>query len=64
MTDVTISDIGHAMITLDMELDKLATEERELEMRLEHNRARQTIINHAIDSILHCGKYRLNYAGD
>ena len=48
MTTVTISDIGHALIALDTELDRLQLERenmyderRSIEKRLEQNRARQ-----------------------
>jgi ribonuclease PH len=59
MNEVTISDIGHAVITLDLELDKLATEEQELEMKLEHCRARQAVISKAIMRLLDSNVYSL-----
>lgn len=64
MSNVTISDIGHAVITIDMELDRLCTEQAELEMKLEHCKARQVILSRAVDSILHKGLYEVNCAGD
>ena len=63
MTTVTISDIGHALVTLDMELDRLCAEEAELQLKLEHTKARMQIIDHAIDRLLHSGKYEVQCAG-
>ncbi len=58
MDSVTITDLGHALITLDLELDKLCCEQAELELKLEHNKARQAIIQQAVDRILHSNVYR------
>lgn len=62
MSDVKISDIGHALITLDLTLDQLCAEEAELEQKLEHVKARQMLVQRAIDSILQNGKYTLGSA--
>lgn len=59
MKEVNISDIGHAIITMDLELDRLCTEEAELEMKLEHCRARQRVIQIAIDRVMQTNVYSL-----
>ena len=57
MTTVTISDIGSALICMDMELDRLDLEAEELKLKLENNKARQMIIRKAMIVMHEQGKY-------
>ena len=62
MDSVRISDIGHALITFDLELDRLTCEQAELELKLEHCKARQAIIQTAVDRLLDTSVYQLGVA--
>jgi hypothetical protein len=57
--DVKISDVGLALMTMDMELDRLDAERVELEMKLEHNTAKTSILKQAMVRLLDSGLYDL-----
>ena len=57
--DVKISDIGHTLVVMDMELDRLDAERVELELKLEHNSAKASIIKQAMKQLLDSGLYDL-----
>lgn len=55
--EIKISDIGHAIITLDLQMDALHLEQEQIELQLEQCKARQVIIAHAINRLLDTGRY-------
>ena len=57
--DVKISDIGHTLVVMDMELDRLDAERVELELKLEHNKAKTSILKTAMKRILETELYDL-----
>ena len=57
--DVKISDVGLALMTMDMELDRLDAERVELELKLEHNSAKASILKTAMRRILETELYDL-----
>lgn len=66
MSNVTISDVGHALIALDNELDRLQLERenmyderRSIEKRLEQNRARQEHLRKVMIVLMETGKYEV-----
>lgn len=62
MTDtVTVSDVGNAVLAYEMELDRLCTEQAELELKLENNKVRQKVCMAAVNSIMVYGVYKCSY---
>ncbi len=66
MSSVTISDVGHALIALDNELDRLQLERenmyderRSIEKRLEQNRARQEHLRKTMVILLETKTYEV-----
>ena len=56
---ITISDRAHALIQMDLELDKLDKERELLELKIRQNAVHQAVLRQAMRNVLADGTYEL-----